>query len=665
MSEPLSNLVRAGKLASPIRRDFDRQRWAEEYAGLAPNPETDGFYTSVMWFADQIESAHQEIAALHLERVDRDALIRELCGRCNYAYVHSEARLRQEIMEARPGELPMGSPAHVLFTTHTGDKGNADAWRTGSTDTLGAALRHLLTTGASRNGPAFGVAGLAEQAFAAFNCLYVLEFYCEKTVWQGWRVVEDGEAWRILPPGLDPFGRSSIAVDWRRDQEHGEWNIVAGMAWHEGRGFDELTVARDDRSGALKTVLRSPGKGNIPQENVLRWTITASDLEDVASQPLPAFVTERVTLNDLIDAALLIGSAGRVVADELIALGPGAMMRRFAPTFSIKEIDRLFIDLGWREPKRAAVIDFFTYRGQALDGLWSKPLVDGKRGLVPILPAIVGPNLYRSAELWLAEAGGDALQRERGSAFEARVRRELDAAFKAMNLQAEVRVARAFSVKIAGARRDIDLAFRIGRTVFIGEAKLKRFPAAPRENGRWIDELAKGAGQAKLRCEHFARDPRAIAQQTAYAGDAAALEFVPFVLASGSFGAGVAIEDVPVIDFDGLKEFFDPGLFGTMGEMRPGSEIHATKTVPFRSDDADLATCLKAYLAEPVRVRVIEAAMIPLARTIGVKSVDGRTVLCTDPMVDHRRFAIESGDWLQAEAERIWREAVAAATLVA
>jgi len=660
MSEPLSTLVRAGKLASPIRRDFDRQRWAAEYASLAPNPETEGFYTSVMWFADQIEVIHRRIAGLRLERVDRDALVRELCGRCNYAYVHSEARLRQETMEAKPGELPMGSPAHVLFTTETGDKGNADAWRTGSTDTLGAALRHLFTIDVSKSGPAFGVAKLAEQAFGLFNMLYVLEFYCEKTVWQGWRVVEDGRAWRILPPGLDPFGRSSVAVDWRRDQEHGEWNIVAGMAWREERGFAEFAVVRDDRSGALKTILRTPGEGNIPQENVLRWTVTASDLEDVASEPLPAFASQRVTLNHLIDAALLIGSAGRVVTDELIALGPGALMRRFAPTLSVKEIDQLLVDLGWSQPKRAAVIEFFTYRGQALDGLWSKPLAVGKRGLIPILPAIVGPNLYRSAELWLAEAGGDALQRERGAAFEARVRRELSTALKAMKLQAEVQIAPPFSVKIAGARRDIDLALRIGRTVFIGEAKLKRFPAAPRENGRWIDELTKGAGQAKLRCEHFAIDPRAIAQQTGCPEEASALEFVPFVLASGSFGAGVAIADVPVIDFDGLKEFFDPGFFGAMGEMKPGSEIHATKVVPFRSEDADLATCLKAYLAEPVRVRVIEAAMIPLPRTIGVKAVDGRTILCTDPMVDHRRFAVESGDWLQAEAQRIWRAALAA-----
>jgi hypothetical protein len=286
--------------------------------------------------------------------------------------------------------------------------------------------------------------------------------------------------------------------------------------------------------------------------------------------------------------------------------------------------------------------------------------VKSKRGLIPILPAIVGPNLYRSAELWLSEAGGDALQRERGAAFEARARRELATALKAMEMQAEVQIAPPFSVKIAGARRDIDLAMRIGTTVFIGEAKLKRFPAAPREGGRWIEELTKGAGQAELRCDYFAVNPRAIAQQTAFSGDLAKLEFVPFVLASGSFGAGVAIQGVPIIDFDSFKEFFDPGYFCAMGEIRPGSEIHAAKVMPFRSDEADLATCLKAYLAEPIRVRVIEAALIPLARTVGVKAVDGRPILCTDPMVDHGRFAIESGDWLHAEAGRIWRAAVAA-----
>ena len=167
-------------------------------------------------------------------------------------------------MEAKSGELPMGSPAHVLFTTDTGDWGNADAWRMGSTDTLGAALRHLFAIGTLKSGPAFGIAKLAERAFGLFSTLYVLEFYCDKTVRQGWRI-EEGEAWRILPPGLDPFGRSSITVDWRRDQEHGEWNIVAGMAWREGRGFDEITVSGDDHSGALKTVLASIGTSHSKQ----------------------------------------------------------------------------------------------------------------------------------------------------------------------------------------------------------------------------------------------------------------------------------------------------------------------------------------------------------------------------------------------------------------
>ena len=81
--EPLSNLVRSGKPASPIRRDFDRLQWLAEYARLPPSPETDSFHASIMWIADQIEAVHRQIPALHVERVDREALLRELCGRCN------------------------------------------------------------------------------------------------------------------------------------------------------------------------------------------------------------------------------------------------------------------------------------------------------------------------------------------------------------------------------------------------------------------------------------------------------------------------------------------------------------------------------------------------------------------------------------------------------
>ncbi|WP_428264540.1 hypothetical protein [Haliangium sp.] len=659
MAEPLALLVRSGKLAAPNRRDFDRQAWTRAYAALPADDATASFFASAMWFADQLEAVHHDIAALRLARVDRERLKRELCGRCNYAYVYSEARLRLAMAEAGPGDLPMGSPAHLLFSAHTGDTGNADAWRTGLADTLGKALRHLFASGTVKSGPGFGAAALAEAAFEHFNRLYVLEFYCEKLVWQDWRVMEEGAAWRIVPPDPDPFGRSTIAVDWRRDQEHGEWTIVAGTAWREKRGFPERIAERNEQTGTFGSRLRFPGEGDIPPEAVLRWIVAASDLEDIVSAPLPIFAPLKVTLGDLIHAALLIGSAARVMTDELLALGPEAAFKRFAPTFTPADIDALFADLDWAAPKRKAVVDFFTYRGQALDGVWSKPLVESRWGLMPILPAIVAPNLYRSAELWLMEAGGDALQRERGNAFEARARQELAAALKAAGLELTVKIAPPFTVKIAGSRRDIDLALRIGCTVFVGEAKLKRFPAAPRESGRWIDELAKGAGQARLRCEHFEKKPGRIAQLTGYSGDPKALRFRPFVLASGSFGAGVTIAGVSMVDFDSFKEFFDPGYFGVLGEIKPGSGMVAVRTVPFRDDDADLAICLEAYLAEPVRVRMIEAAMVPLARTIGIEAVDGRAILCTEPMVDHCRFVADASDWLEAEARRIWRGALA------
>jgi len=661
-ADRLLKLIRTGKLSSPTLRSFKREDWASALAQSGGEAAAEELYNSVMWFADEIEAIRSKIEALRIDRTPTAALIRELCGRCNYSYVHSEAVLRRAESDAAPDELPVSS-GHVLFRSEAGDIGNADAWRTGSTDTLGAALRRVFAGVRPTRGPGFGAAEAAARAFGLFNALYVLEFYCDKVVWQGWRVAREGDAYRILPPEPDGFGRSSIAVDWRRDQEHGEWTITAAAGWREGRGFSERVAYRarvpsPTRPFATKVVF--PGQGSIPTENVLRWQIEASDLQDVVRHPLPAFLPEAVTLGNLIDAALLIGSAGRVLTNELLALTPQRSMRRFAPEISTAAIAALLSDLEWRPVKIAAVIEFFTYRGRALDGVWSKPLIPSDRNrLIPILPAIVGPNLYRSAELWLAEAGGDDLQRERGAAFEVRARRELGKAVVENRMACEVAIARPWTIKINGARRDIDLAIRVGATVFVGEAKLKRFPAAPRENGRWIDELVKGARQAQLRATYLADHPVGAADATAFRDDPAKLTFHPFVVTSGSFGSGVDIDGVPVIDFDTLKEFFDPGFFGVSGELMPGSIIRPNRIVSFRDEHVDLATALRAYLAEPLRIRVVERAMVPLARRIGVHTRDGHEIHCCEPMVDHRRFTMKMADQLLADSSELWSSALA------
>lgn len=660
MTDPLSALVRDGKLSSPVRRDFDRRAWDDALAAQPESASTRSFFDTMMWFARELGVAHASIAKLHLNRFDRDALVRELCGRTNYAFTYAEARLKLETAQAEPGDLPMGSPAHVLFTTHAGDIGNADSFRTGVTDTLGTALRHVAANCGKRRGPSLGVAKAAEAAFALFNELYILEFYCDKAIWQDWRVKREDGAWRLAPPEPDPFGRSAIAVDWRRDQDHGEWTIVAGSAWREGRGLGEFVVGRDTATMAWQSRWHVPGEGDISAHSVLRWVVEASDLVDVLHKRLPFFIQDRTTLGDLIDGALLIGNAAKVLSDELLAAGPARPFKDFAPAFTRTDLHQILAPLGWSAGKPDAVIDFFGFGGAAVDGLWSKPLVPARGGWIPVFPAIVSPNLYRSAELWLADAGGGQLQKERGAAFELRARKALISAIGETGLDGEIHVAPSFDVKIDGAKRDVDLALRIGETIFIGEDKLKRFPAMPRESRRWIDELGKGAKQARLRCDYFRGTPKRIAELTNYVGDPCALRFVPFVLTSGSFGAGVEVDGVAVIDFEGFREFFQPGYYGTMGELGAGSNLVARKTVPFRDETLGLAACFEAYLKNPVRVRAIEAALVPLARTIGMTTSDGRTIRVIDPMVDHRRFVLSAADALQATAEGIWKNALAA-----
>lgn len=652
-------LVRSGRLPLPGDPRFAAADWE---AAASANAEDPQLITSALWFDRQLKAAWEDVDALKLGRVDRARLLEELCGRCNYVFAHSEAALDAAMRAADPGSLPMGSVAHLLFRTTTGDVGNADALRTGATDTLGRALRYLSTI-PPRRGKPFGVAERAAEGFAAFSKIYVLEFYLQKVVWQGWCVTREGDAWSLNAPDPDHFGVSTIAVDWRREQEHGEWTLVASKAWQEGRGWPETTATDTGRRGAARFVatVHMPGEASIPLENVLRWHIEGSDLTAVQDRPLPAFPNEPVSLADFIDTVLLWGSAARSILDGLSQLSATGRTRAFAPPVTAQELVALRQRSGWSRDKAEAVLEFLTFSGGAFDGVWSKPLVRLPSGeLIPVFSALIGPNLYRSAEIWLAEAGGDLIQQSRGATFEDSVRRDLRDALRTHKLE-HIVVADPWSVKIAGGRRDIDLAIRIDQTVFVGEQKLKRFPAGPREAARWADELAKGTEQARLRCDFLTKHPQSAAQHTRFAGAAADLAFVPFVCASGPFGTGISIDGTPVIDAAGLQEFFDPGFFGTWGELLPGSTMKATMAVPLRVPGDDLATAFKAYLQDPVRIRAIERAMRPFPRTVGFKANDDKPIFCREMMVDHRRFT--DGPALYRDVLQQWNEARVAAGL--
>jgi hypothetical protein len=392
----------------------------------------------------------------------------------------------------------------------------------------------------------------------------------------------------------------------------------------------------------------------------LRLELRSTDLTDIFHEPIPVFGDEAITLSDLVEAALLLGSLARLVVDELLALPPSAKPRQFAAPLAVSDLCDLLGHLGWHRSKRQRVISFFTYRGASYDGVWSKPLVASDEDhVIPVLSALAAPNLYRSAEVWLADAGGDQLQQTRGAHFEARARTAVTKAIEKQALTDKVAMAAPWSVKINGARQDVDLALRIGTTVFVAEAKLKRFPAAPREAGRWMMELIKGAGQAKRRTDFLGAHPQSAAQATSFGGRAQALTFRPFVLVSGFFGSGVSVDGVPVIDLDSLVEFFHPGCFPISGELRPGSIIQSTRSVPYWRRGDDLARAFAAYLQEPVRVRAIEAALKPQPRLIGFQASDGREIHITEPFVDPEPFTLAAAEQLQAETVARWSRALA------
>lgn len=130
MAKSLSDLVRSGRLALPTQPSFDRATWRTAHDQIESNPANDQLLASVFWFADELDAIRADIAALRIDRANFSRLTTELCGQCNLNFIHSEAFLRHAIATRPPESFPMGSPAHVMIESPTGDLGSPDAWRT-------------------------------------------------------------------------------------------------------------------------------------------------------------------------------------------------------------------------------------------------------------------------------------------------------------------------------------------------------------------------------------------------------------------------------------------------------------------------------------------------------------------------------------------------------
>lgn len=658
------SLLRKRKIPPPTARDFDLCQWeaALEAFGVADAP----LIEAGIWFGRELQARWTQIEALGLEATSIGVLSRHVAGVANIMHLRSGAMLQVAAMKADPQTASAGSMAQMKIGDE-GDASTADMMRTSVIDALGKFAGYVRTTVAKGAGTDRLDPEVFNKALPLFEDIYLLDYLWGRFAWCGWRMkASDGEI-EFLRPEPDPVGDSFVVAEFRREMLLAEFYAIYAMEWSHAQSVLPpawtVKVRKRDNLFSFSASQRKAGEGEVSSTYVLRQVLEATELAPYLDAALPRLGEPIISLNDLLTAWELLAMATDGLAEHFYAKSPQAPPLTFAPSLRLADLHRLLEPLGWSLEKRQAVIGFFVYEHQAFDGLWSKPLLPiGGGRVVPVLTPLSAPNLLRTAELWITEGAGEGFFTKRGTEAEAKLRSDIIEAMASRAWRGSARVLQSEWVpKIDGVKRDIDLAVRLGDTVFIGELKLKKYPVSAAEIGRHIDEFDHAADQLGIRLAWLNQNRPLLAQQMGFEGAPETLKLRGFVISGTAFGSGGRAGGFPVIDRDALLFFFEQDAFMVSATARreTGYEGEALKpSLALRLVDGDLAAAFLAYLRNPLHVRLIDTAVV-VDRRVNKLKATGVTISWDEPHVDGAKLGPHRADGLAKRLGEFWRRQVA------
>ncbi|MDR8016209.1 hypothetical protein [Ectopseudomonas guguanensis] len=210
--------------------------------------------------------------------------------------------------------------------------------------------------------------------------------------------------------------------------------------------------------------------------------------------------------------------------------------------------------------KTEAILDFLTFKGKETD-LWCHPLVETEPGKYCMLTsALSSPVLTRVVENWLTALKIEMT--EKGYQYEKTSLDELNSHLENNPLVQNYDKATTKIIKVNGTKEEIDIIFRVGSTVLIGEAKSIVTTDSPISYYRAIKTLEGAAEQVKRKTEFVKQNLEEIFKKLDWKTDHKDINtIIPFIINSNKIYSGFSIKDVPIVDDKIICRYFESGEF--------------------------------------------------------------------------------------------------------
>ncbi|MFT8898363.1 MAG: hypothetical protein ABF968_15605 [Acetobacter sp.] len=611
-------------MAPPTVRNFNPEKWSAERNAFPAGGRDDSLHAAGLWFYNELNRLWSQIATLGFPTLHPALAYSFIAMVAN----KNEMQISKQF-SAAIADSSIDTPFYALAALRFGDSKEgattADMRRTSLIDTLGKAVS-IAGSSFQVEQPIFGNEEMRE-VLDSFSDIYLLEFLWSRVLWFDWSLKRVGSSYQFTAPQLDRVAGAVVVAHWRHQMLVAEFISVYSLEWISQNSVLSSCWQVCARSKPGRLVFKAqkvrPGEGELSLAAIILDILEVEELGPYLDRSLPNVEGEEpICIRDIVEGWELLFLAANA-AKRLLLQTPGkGGPDRLSLAIPIQVLVNLLENLNWSRRKCIAVIDFLTFKGLSKDGVWTKPLLQvGKRRLMLLTP-LVSCNLLRVAELWAAEGAGEIFFAERGKEFEARLRNTLVKKLAERPWSDDAMVLEtAWEPRIDRVCRDIDLLFRIGNAVFIGEIKIKRYPNSAPEVGRYLREFEKAADQLDIRLNYLRQNLQEVSKRTNYKGKLSDLRVVGFILSGTPFGSGMTVGNYPIIDSAALDFFFSNDVFLSMATLDRTSGYEQKPTTSGNSIELvndDPAVCMLGYLIDPLHVRYAE---------YGLRSVERRHVL--------------------------------------
>ncbi len=562
------NLLRKLKIKSPNTFDWNERVWASDFSQITELDTADEVtFNAGLWLGNKLSAYWEEVQTLDLAKY-------------NLSEVQSKITLMVNGM-AKNGPKLDSSPVKEYSDDH---------FLTALGDTLNRGLKYINSLATHGQEPVSD--SVLERSLNLFNGIYVLEFLWDRVLWGGWGTAEIASDILLTPITTDDdqlLQHEAVAEFLRQIDAQQIWMLIANE-WDAGRHREiapptikllRYQVPRAAFSVELQPVAIMPSYLPHLLSYLPSWLdpMLTKPLAELEGNGLIEVVYAWRLLFDAVATIQNAGEAGLIHLDDATAL-----IAAVRPHLS-REIVRTIVDFLVHDPNKN--------KG---DGIWSAPFVRlSQEILCPVVPSLMHPNIQRMVDLWGERCTSEQLLNFRGELWEQHLRdsliKEFGESFPDQDWWMQ-------STDLQRWGHQIDVLFRIGRLVVVGETKFAKYPCIPAEFGRFFRQtLDKAAKQCSLRQASLENNRKDVAKFCQYSGDPHDLIIFPLVISPHFLGSGIQIRGIDCVSFDDFLHFFTNDRL-PLGALS-ATGVDAVANLRFRKENEQLDDAFLRYLMRP------------------------------------------------------------------